>query len=70
LASISTFIVLHIPGVIFQACTDMVLTKESIKKLKTFPEFPNTGGLNVILQATRFIWEKSYSRKQATKSKR
>jgi hypothetical protein len=67
LASISTFIVLHIPGVIFQACTDMDLTKESIKKLKTFPEFPNTGGLNVVLQATRFIWGKMLLQKTSHK---
>jgi hypothetical protein len=45
----------------------MVLTKESIKKLKTFPEFPNTGGLNVVLQATRFIWGKKLLQKTSHK---
>lgn len=32
----------------------MILTKESKKKLKTFPKFPNTGCLNEVLQAARF----------------
>lgn len=46
---------LNIPGINFQACTCMILTKESIKKLKPFPEFPKAGSLNKVLQATRFI---------------
>jgi len=46
---------INIPGIDFQAGTCMILTKESIKKLKPFPEFPKAGSLNEVLQATRFI---------------
>lgn len=46
---------INIPGINFQACTGMILAKESIKKLKTFSKFPNAGQLNEIFQAMRFI---------------
>jgi len=43
-----------IPGINFQRCTDMILTKERKKKLKTFLEFPNAGCMYEVLKTAKY----------------